>query len=80
MAHRGGAMCGKKSLSKLFFSLLTLIIFAAFASDAVVFGQDPTGQPTAPSKGGKKPPKKPTTPANEARPFHRHSDDNYRPA
>ncbi len=56
-------MCRKKSLSKLFVSLLTLIILTAFVTDAVVFGQDPTGQPTAPTKGGKKPPKKPTVPA-----------------
>jgi tetratricopeptide (TPR) repeat protein len=51
-------MCRKKSLSRLFASILTLIFLTAVATSAAVIGQDPTGQPTGPSKGGKKPPGK----------------------
>jgi tetratricopeptide (TPR) repeat protein len=63
-------MYRKKSLSRLFASLVTLIIFSAFVTSAVGFGQDPTGQPTGSSKGGgKKPPKKPSGPPAKPDPF-----------
>ena len=52
-------MWRKKVLSRLFNLLSSLVIFSLFASGAVAFGQDPTGQPVEqPKGGGKKPPSK----------------------